>query len=180
MRATPARNCRLQPPVFHFGWVLDLNKCRAMATERQLARLRLDDDSDQSSDDSDDADSDEDEDEDEYAFWEAYAAADESLPQNVRVSIEESIKIRACKELTEEVMEKFGLDSGNDEFVQPVLATLASEPNSSLQLALCLGDNYHLDELPNAELLAKIKEEFCFDCDAGWFMDGLETSWVRR
>ena len=36
-----------------------------------------------------------------------------------------------------------------------------------------------IDDMLSDEMLARIKEEFEFDCDAGWFMDSLDTSWVR-
>ena len=99
------------------------------------------------------------------------------MTEETRASIREAVDHRLCTKLASDIMTNLGFE--DDEFLQHVLALVPSEPGSRIHLALSLGDNFHIDELPDDETLAKIKEEFRFDCDAGWYMDALETMWVR-
>ena len=136
---------------------------------RRLQRLHLDPGSEHS-------DSDE-EPEKDIAYWAARLGGEEHLSKELRASIRESVTQKICRKLALDIMTSLGFE--DEDFIQTVLASVPSEPDTRVHLVLSVGDNFHLDDMLSDEMLARIKEEFEFDCDAGWFMDSLDTSWVR-
>lgn len=170
--AIPDPISRLQPPVFHFGWVLDLETCRGIVVQRRLSRVHLDENSGQmdSSDELADKDA---------AYWMEYLGGEENMSEDMRACIQASLNTQMMNKLTSDLMKELGLwDLADDDFVQSVLALTPGKPNRFRRLALSVGDNFHLDELPSSKVLTKIKEAFRFDCEAGWFVDALDTQWA--
>lgn len=109
-----------------------------------------------------------------------YLGGEESMSEEMRACIRASLDTQMMKKLTSDLMKELDLwDLADDDFVQSVLAVTDGKPNRFGRLALSIGDNFHLDELPSEEVLTKIKTAFQFKVKAAWFMDALDTTWVQ-
>ena len=114
-------------------------------------------------------------------YWIDRYGGEDKISEKHRATIVASLNSKLMLRLSSDLMRDLDLRSlnGGDDFNHSVFALTPGHPNRISRLALSIGDNFHLDELPSDEILAKIKAAFQFECEPGWFMDALDYRWVR-
>ena len=165
---------RLHPPIFYYGWAVDIEDFRALAAARSISRLRLTETCVSAPRPISKAKVD--------AEFQAMLLDEigwnEADPAERREMEQESKDYELCSTLAADILEELGIMLPvTYDHVVAVLGEVRGDPETFVRLGFALYNNYHEESRPSEADTEIIKAAFGFRGEPAWFMDAIETSW---